>query len=152
MLKHHFQRSRPVALIAALAVAAFIVVGCGDSSDDSTSASESTTSSSETTAAAGGGGSGGETVRISETDFKLTPADVSVKPGTVTFEVSNDGETVHNLEIEGPDEEQTLPSDLQPGDSGEVSVDLSQPGTYEMYCPVDGHEDMGMTGEITVEG
>jgi len=147
-LKHHWQGSRPLALIAALAVIAFIVVGCGDSADESTSPSEATTSSGDAAAPAGGG----ETVRVSETDFKLTPADVSVKPGTITFEVSNDGETTHSLEIEGPGEEQELSSELQPGDSGEVSVDLSEPGTYEMYCPVDGHKDMGMTGEITVEG
>jgi uncharacterized cupredoxin-like copper-binding protein len=26
-----------------------------------------------------------------------------------------------------------------------------QPGTYEMYCPVDGHEQMGMKGKVVVK-
>jgi uncharacterized cupredoxin-like copper-binding protein len=30
-----------------------------------------------------------------------------------------------------------------------VTVDL-KPGTYEFYCPVDGHKAGGMKGELTV--
>jgi uncharacterized cupredoxin-like copper-binding protein len=30
-------------------------------------------------------------------------------------------------------------------------VDLNEPGTYEMYCPVSNHREMGMEGEITVK-
>ena len=139
---------RLLAVGLGLAIAAAVVAGCGDSTDESTSAAESTTSGAESTAAAGAG----ETVEVSETDFALDPSEVSVKPGTVTFDVSNDGEATHNLEVEGPDGEEELSSDLQPGDAGELTVDLTEPGTYEMYCPVDGHKEMGMTGEITVEG
>jgi uncharacterized cupredoxin-like copper-binding protein len=65
--------------------------------------------------------------------------------------VTNDGQVTHNLEVEGPNGEQELPSDLAPGDSGTLTVDLSKPGTYEFYCPVDNHKQMGMEGEITVE-
>jgi uncharacterized cupredoxin-like copper-binding protein len=37
------------------------------------------------------------------------------------------------------------------GGSAKLTVDLNKPGTYEMYCPVDGHREMGMEGEITVK-
>lgn len=142
-------RRAAIAGIGALAATALLAAGCG-SDDDSTASTtaESTTSS----AAAPPGGGSSETVKISETEYELTPADVTVKPGTVTFDVSNDGNTVHNLEVEGPNGEAEIEGDLEPGASGELTVDLSEPGTYEMYCPVDGHKDMGMTGEITVEG
>ena len=39
------------------------------------------------------------------------PDDPAVKPGEVTFDVTNDGETVHNLEVEGPGEEAELPKE-----------------------------------------
>ncbi len=131
---------------AALAVAATaaLAAGCGGSDNSS-----STAASSTTTAAQGGGG--GSSVDVSETDFKLNPSDPKVKAGEVTFEVTNDGQTVHNLEVEGPNEEQKLNSDLSPGQSGVLTVDLSKPGKYEFYCPVGNHRQLGMEGTITVE-
>jgi uncharacterized cupredoxin-like copper-binding protein len=88
---------------------------------------------------------------VSETEYKLNPSDPAVKAGQVTFNVTNDGQVVHNLEVEGPNGEQELGSDLSPGQSGTLSVDLSKPGKYEFYCPVDNHKQMGMEGEITVK-
>lgn len=127
---------------------ALALVGCGDDGGDSTASSTAAT----TETSAGGGGGGGTTVPVSETDFAITPPNPTVAAGTVTFEVSNDGQTTHNLEVEGPNGEASLDQDLAPGDSGTLEVDLSKPGTYEWYCPVDGHRDQGMEGEITVEG
>ena len=42
--------------------------------------------------------------------------------------------------------------DLEPGESADLAVDLSEPGDFEMYCPVDSHKDKGMEGTITVGG
>lgn len=152
-MSDYFRKMPLLATIGVLAALAVIASGCGNGSGyGSSPAAASTSSSSDSGAAAPTSSSGGETVKISETEYSLTPSDVKVKPGTVTFDVSNDGETVHGLEVEGPDGDQDLASDLQPGDTGELSVDLSKPGTYEMYCPIDDHKGMGMTGEITVAG
>jgi len=134
----------PIALAAVAlvtAAGAVALTGCGGGSSD-------TTASSNTTAAQGVGG--GSTVDVSETDFKLNPSDPTVKAGQVAFDVSNDGQTVHNLEVEGPNGDQALGSDLSAGQSGVLTVDLSKPGKYEFYCPVDSHKQMGMEGEITV--
>jgi uncharacterized cupredoxin-like copper-binding protein len=125
-------------------MAAF-AAGCGGSNDTSSS----TAASSTTTAAQGGAGS--SSVDVSETDFKLNPSDPKVKAGQVTFNVSNDGQTVHSLEVEGPNGDQELQSDLSPGQSGVLSVDLSKPGKYEFYCPIGNHKQLGMKGEITVQ-
>jgi uncharacterized cupredoxin-like copper-binding protein len=135
-------RSRlPILAIVALSVAAIAVLtaGCGD--DDDTTASPTTTAAQDA----------GSNVDLSATDFKFSPADPSTKAGQVTFNVSNDGQTVHNLEVEGPNGEQELSSDLSAGQSGTLTVDMSKPGTYEFYCPVGDHRQLGMEGEITVK-
>lgn len=139
-------------LLALVAIAAIPVALAACGSDDSTSTSASSdtsstaaTTESSTTAAGGGGGA----VQIGETEYKLDPSDPTVKAGSVTFDVSNDGTTTHNLQIEGNGVEETTDS-LSPGDTGQLTVDL-KPGTYEMYCTIDGHKDLGMDGTITVQ-
>jgi uncharacterized cupredoxin-like copper-binding protein len=108
----------------------------------------------------GGNGGGGqtsaaaaETIDVSLTDFEITPANPRVeRGGQVEFRVRNDGETVHDLEVEGPGGETKLASELDPGQSGTLKVDLSEPGRYEWYCPVGNHREQGMEGEVTVAG
>ena len=129
----------------ALASGALAFAGCGGGSDSSTSAA--TTESPQT---AGGGGSS-QTVKVSETDYKLNPADPAVQAGSVTFDVSNDGQVTHSLVVEGPSDDSSLPNDLVPGDSSQLTVDLSQPGTYNWYCPIANHRQLGMEGTITVK-
>jgi plastocyanin len=99
----------------------------------------------------GSGAGGGEVVDVSLSEFALTPASFSLEPGSYTFHVVNDGSVVHALEVEGPLGEVET-ADLAPGESADLDVDLSEPGDYEMYCPVDGHKDEGMEGTITVGG
>jgi uncharacterized cupredoxin-like copper-binding protein len=136
--------SLAVTAVVAVAAIAALAAGCGGSDNSSSSAASSTTTAAE-------GGGGGSTVDVSETEYKIDPSDPEVKAGQVTFNVTNDGQTVHNLEVEGPGEEQKLPSDLSSGDSGTLTVDLSKPGKYEFYCPVGNHKELGMKGTITVQ-
>lgn len=134
--------------VAILAVAASIGLAACGGDDDDEDTSAATTATTEATAAGGGG----ETVDMTATDFKFDPSDPTVAPGEVTFKLTNDGKVPHNVEVEGPSGDAELPQDLQPGDSGEVSTDLSKPGTYKFYCPVGNHEQLGMVGEVTVKG
>jgi plastocyanin len=91
-----------------------------------------------------------QTVQISEKEYSLTPSTVNVsKPGTVEFQVTNDGQITHALEIEGNGVEEET-EDIEPGESATLRVDLSKEGSYEMYCPIDGHKDQGMKGTVTV--
>ena len=93
-----------------------------------------------------------KTFTVSETDFKLSPATFTIdKAGTYTFHAVNHGQVVHSLEIEGKGVEAKLGSDLQPGASGDLEVALPA-GTYEIYCPVGSHKDMGMEGKVKVAG
>lgn len=140
---------RPAVVILAVA-AALSLAACGGDDDDDDEGSEQTAVSTQATTGGGGGG-GGETIKISETEFALDPAQVSTQPGEVTFEVTNDGSTVHDLEVDGEGVEQKTEL-IQPGQSATLRVDLSQPGSYEMYCTVDGHRESGMEGEVSVAG
>jgi uncharacterized cupredoxin-like copper-binding protein len=141
----HPRLSSIVTAVVAVAAMGAFAAGCGGGDGNSTS----TAASATTTAAQGG--AGGSSVDVSETDFKLNPSDPKVKAGQVTFNVSNDGQTVHSLEVEGPNGDEELQSDLSPGQSGVLSVDLSKPGKYEFYCPIGNHKQLGMKGEITVQ-
>jgi uncharacterized cupredoxin-like copper-binding protein len=136
------------AAIAAAALSGLALAACGGEEGAETIAAPATT----TEGATGATGATGEAqeVDVSETEFVIDPANPEVRAGTVTFNVTNDGELPHNLEVEGNGVEEELEQNLEPGDSGELTVDL-EPGTYEWYCPVGDHAEQGMEGTLTVE-
>jgi uncharacterized cupredoxin-like copper-binding protein len=77
------------------------------------------------------------------TDFHLALSRESFPPGIYTFLAMNAGQTEHALVIAGPDVAGKRTPVLQPGQSAKLTTTL-QPGSYELYCPVDGHKADGM--------
>jgi uncharacterized cupredoxin-like copper-binding protein len=144
-----FSTRRFAALFAIGAAVAVPIAGCGGG-DDNENSGDTSEASGASTASGAAGGAGG-TVDLSAVDFKFDPSDPTVKSGEVTFNLTNDGQTTHSLEIEDVNgQDQELEGDVAPGSSGTLKVNLP-PGTYEFYCPVDNHKEMGMEGEITVK-
>ena len=86
---------------------------------------------------------------VGETEFKLSLSTKTFTPGAWTFAVVNKGTTTHALEIDGPGVEDRKSGSLAPGASTKMAVTL-QKGTYQLYCPVDGHKGLGMQTSITV--
>ena len=129
--------------VVAVALLAAAAAGCGEKREAGTGTGGGTATQ------ASGPATG--TVKVSETEYKLDPASPKIaKAGTIQFDVSNDGATEHALEIETPSGEiETKP--IEPGKSATLKADLKA-GTYEWYCPIDGHKDKGMKGEIVVAG
>ncbi len=125
------------------AAASLGLAACGGDNGGSSTSAASTSGGAASSGAA-------QTVKLGETEYKLTPNDPSVKAGTVNFDVSNDGKIAHSLLVQGPNGDAQLKQDLQPGDSGQLQVDLSKPGKYQFYCPIDDHKGLGMVGTITV--
>jgi uncharacterized cupredoxin-like copper-binding protein len=124
-----------LALLAPLVV---VLAACGGKSGGSK------------TAAAPSSGGSGQTIQVKEMEFKLTPSSFTVsKPGTVTFVATNAGKIDHALEVEGNGVEERT-SSISPGSSAKLTVNLSKNGTYEVYCPVDGHRAMGMQAKLVV--
>ena len=104
----------------------------------------------------GGGGStttqpSGST-KVSMTEFKFTPSDISVSAGKVVFFVVNDGNgTSHDLVIRDGTGKTIAKSELvSSGDSTVLTVDNIAAGTYTIFCDQPGHEASGMKGTLTV--
>ena len=136
------------AVSAAGVAFAFGLAACGED-DNSDSASTGTTTTEEQTPAPTGPAA--ETVNLSETEYKIDPADVETKKsGVIEFKVKNDGSITHALEVEGEGVEQRT-DDIAPGESATLKVDLEK-GAYEIYCPIDDHKGQGMTGDLSVAG
>jgi plastocyanin len=90
---------------------------------------------------------------VRATEFRLDPAKADGgSEGLVTIKVVNDGKVAHALAVDGPNGLVQLDGRLDPGTSATLEADLDQPGTYTMYCPLDGHRGKGMVGTITVGG
>ena len=91
-----------------------------------------------------------QTIQISEKEYSLTPGTVTVsKTGTYDFRVMNNGTIAHALEIEGNGVEEKT-GDIQPGASATLRAALTKDGSYDLYCPIDGHRSQGMQGTVTV--
>ena len=141
-------RRRIAAMTLAAAAVAVPIVGCGGSSNDS---STSAATSAAPAQPAGGSGGGGNTVDLAASEYKFTPSDTSVKSGDVTFNLKNDGQVAHSLEVEDVNgEDKEIEGDVSPGQSGSLKVNLP-PGKYEFYCPVGDHRSAGMEGTLTVK-
>ncbi|MFG2132989.1 cupredoxin domain-containing protein [Streptomyces sp. NPDC048751] len=82
------------------------------------------------------------------TDFHIQLSTQKYQPGRYTFTAENKGKHEHALEVEGPGGENRSKT-LQPGQSTTLTVTLKS-GSYDVYCPVDGHKDLGMKTKITV--
>jgi uncharacterized cupredoxin-like copper-binding protein len=136
-------------LVGAVVVVVAGLTGCGGGSGNSSNAAASRASGT-TSSSSSSGGSAVKTITVSETEYKLSPSTVSIaKPGTYEFKAVNNGSVAHALEIEGTGVEEET-SHISPGDSATVKVTFKGAGSYEMYCPVDGHKDQGMEGKITI--
>jgi uncharacterized cupredoxin-like copper-binding protein len=93
---------------------------------------------------------GGQSLAIGEMEYSLDPSTAQVdQAGTVTITVTNNGTIDHALEVEGQGVEEETDT-IAPGESADLTVDLSKTGSYEIYCPIDGHREKGMEGTLTV--
>jgi hypothetical protein len=73
----------------------------------------------------------------------------SLSAGSQAFRVTNNGTTEHNFEVEGQGIEEQFETNLSPGETQTMELDLA-PGTYEVYCPVGNHREQGMEMQLTV--
>ncbi|HSK98266.1 MAG TPA: multicopper oxidase domain-containing protein [Euzebyales bacterium] len=87
------------------------------------------------------------TVAVSLTEFAIEP-DVAEIPAwaVVTFAVTNDGETPHDLSIDGGD---TTPM-LTPGESAALTYEADGSGALRLICTVPGHDAAGMHLDLPI--
>src|SRR5215216_3805618 len=129
---------RTLATLAAVLVLA--LAGCGGDDESSSSGSGGSSSSG-----------GGEQIALGAPEdgsLKFDKPTLEAKAGTVTINFDNPSSVPHAVEIEGQGVDEK--SDTVTGAKTSVTADL-KPGTYEYYCPVDGHKAAGMEGKLTVK-
>ncbi len=85
------------------------------------------------------------TVSMFEMGFKLGRTTVS--RGTVVFKVVNDGKIPHDFSFGSRGGGTPM---LQPGQSATLTVKFAKAGRYTYICTVEGHQEAGMIGVLTV--
>lgn len=99
-----------------------------------------------------GDSAGAVTVVLNEWRVRLARDTIEAADGPTIFRVRNNGTYPHMLEVEGQGEEWATDT-IPPGDWVTLEAEL-QPGTYEVYCPIEGehgnHQRLGMTDELVV--
>ena len=148
---------KPIVPSAALcaALAALAVAGCGSDNKSSSSSSSSDTSAQKpaaTPAPSGGGGGASTNLQLaadSSGQLKFDKPALKAKAGNVTVTMDNPSPVQHAIALEGNGVDKTG-STVGMGGKSTVTVAL-KPGTYEFYCPVDGHKAAGMKGTLTVK-
>jgi uncharacterized cupredoxin-like copper-binding protein len=127
-----------------LILIAAVVTLAGCSSGNSNPATTTVPSTSAGTTAS----APGTAMTVTESEFTITLPSKTLPAGTYTFNVTNNGKFAHNLTVDGAGVQDKATSTLAPGSTGDLTVTL-QKGSYEFYCSVDNHKDMGM--DLTVQ-
>jgi plastocyanin len=86
-------------------------------------------------------------VEVDLADTRFDPDHIEVPAGPVAFFVDNRDLFWHTFTIEGTDVDVRVAS----RGTHRVEVEL-EPGSYDLVCTIPGHESVGMTGTIEVEG
>jgi len=103
------------------------------------------------TAGSTGGSSGEQVVNVTLQEFSITPADISVNAGKVSFVVTNIGTLSHNFTIMDSSGVVATTGTFAASDSPKtIEADLKA-GTYQTLCTVPGHAQHGQKGTITVK-
>jgi plastocyanin len=145
---------RALSLILLVSAFAIPVAGCGGDDDDNGGGGSSSGGGTKTEASGGGGGGGGggQTLKISADPggaLKFDKSSLTAKAGKFTIVMDNPSSLPHAIEVEGQGME-VKGDTVTKGGVSKASGTLKA-GTYEFYCPVDGHKQAGMKGTLTVQ-
>jgi iron uptake system component EfeO len=90
-------------------------------------------------------------IAVEAKEYKFTPSAITVPAGDVRFWVRNGGTVEHEFEIFKGESVVSEIEGLVPGLAKELTVELAA-GEYTFMCKLNGHDQLGMKGTITVTG
>jgi len=97
----------------------------------------------------GGGAGGGIVVRVSFTDFKFAPPTVEAPADKkFTLALTNTGSVEHDFTVDALNLKISVPP------NGKVKTQEVGPlkaGTYDLYCAVAGHKELGMIAKLVAK-
>ena len=125
--------------LAAVLLAAAIA-GCGD--DDEKSSGSATVRA-------------GLPVTVEGDEYSFKPGTITVqgagaKQVPVRLELKNVGSLPHDIHVRKGDDDLGGSEAIPDGETTTTTVTLA-PGSYEIFCSIGDHADLGMTGELKVE-
>jgi plastocyanin len=126
----------------ALVALALAVAGCGGDDDEEEEAAPPPPPAAGGTRLENPADAGGE--------LAFQKDELTAPTGEITLVMENPSSVEHNIAVKGDDIDEKGPVVGQ-GETSEVTVTL-EPGEYEFYCSVPGHEAAGMEGTLTVTG
>jgi plastocyanin len=136
-------RRTPHLLLAGALALALPLAACGGGDDDDTT----TTTAASSTDDGAAPGAGGELTVHAQDQLKFDRDSYEVDAGEVAITYVNDGSIEHTLLIRDTDFGKLSISGS--GATAEGTIEL-EPGTYEMYCDIAGHEAAGMVADLVV--
>lgn len=89
-----------------------------------------------------------KTFEVSGIPFSFTPATIRVNQGDTVRIIFTSEEGTHDWVI---DEFNARTNILSAGQAETISFVADQAGTFEYYCSVNNHREMGMVGQLIVE-
>lgn len=110
-------------------------------------------------------------INVEATDFAYTPLSITVPAGEpVTLKLTNKGAVEHDYVIEYINVTDVVASESMPAEhhqmgdmpdydlhffakAGEIATlqfTALEPGTYEVFCSIEGHKEAGMVGTLIV--
>ena len=90
-------------------------------------------------------------VTVEAKEYAFTPASITVPAGAVTFSIKNVGTQDHEFQILQGDQVVDAGEAITPGSSRATTVTLAA-GDYTFLCKLNGHDQLGMKGTLTVTG
>lgn len=90
-------------------------------------------------------------ITVDASEYKFTPAALTVAAGDVVFWVRNAGTVDHEFELFQGDQVVAKVDALSPGAAKSLPVGLAA-GEYTFMCKLSGHDQLGMKGTLTVTG
>ena len=90
-------------------------------------------------------------ISIEAREYAFTPSTVTVPAGSVTFSIRNVGTQEHEFEILQGDRVVDEVEAIVPGLTKDATVTLAA-GEYTFLCKLNGHDQLGMKGSLTVTG
>ncbi|MCC6435561.1 MAG: cupredoxin domain-containing protein [Acidimicrobiales bacterium] len=116
--------------------------------------------------ACGGDTDGPRVIELTTRDTAYSLDSITIKKDEqVTLRIKNEDAVEHDIQVDdltveklsnaGSHDHSTKPGQLHfhvdAGPTGELTFRATTAGTYEYYCTVEGHRDLGMHGTLTIE-
>lgn len=90
-------------------------------------------------------------IALDAKEYAFTPATLTAPAGAVTFAIRNTGREPHEFEVLEGEQSLAKASAFGVGATGAMTVNL-EAGEYTFACRLNGHNQLGMTGTLTVTG